>query len=47
MPTSHGVIHRDIKPENILLDGQHALVSDFGIALSTHASDASRMTPSG
>jgi serine/threonine protein kinase/tetratricopeptide (TPR) repeat protein len=29
---SCGVIHRDIKPENILLEADHAVVSDFGIA---------------
>ncbi|ODT04021.1 MAG: hypothetical protein ABS52_06445 [Gemmatimonadetes bacterium SCN 70-22] len=28
----HGVVHRDIKPANILLEDEHAIVADFGIA---------------
>jgi serine/threonine-protein kinase len=28
----HQIVHRDIKPENILLEEDHALVADFGIA---------------
>ncbi|HXY32235.1 MAG TPA: protein kinase [Gemmatimonadaceae bacterium] len=43
----HGVIHRDIKPENILLQGGHALVADFGIALAAAKTGSSRMTETG
>ena len=43
----HGVIHRDIKPENILLQGGHALVADFGIALAAAKTGGGRMTETG
>jgi serine/threonine-protein kinase len=42
-----GIIHRDIKPENILLQGGHALVADFGIALAVQTAAGSRMTQTG
>jgi Tol biopolymer transport system component len=42
-----GVIHRDIKPENILLQGGHALVADFGIALAVQSASGARMTQTG
>lgn len=42
-----GIVHRDIKPENILLQGGHALVADFGIAIAVHQAAGARMTQTG
>jgi Tol biopolymer transport system component len=42
-----GIVHRDIKPENILLQGGHALVADFGIALAVQQAGGSRLTQTG
>src|SRR5688572_13718146 len=42
-----GVVHRDIKPENILVQGGHALVADFGIALAVQQAGGQRMTQTG
>jgi serine/threonine protein kinase/Tol biopolymer transport system component len=43
----HGIVHRDIKPENVLLQDDHALVADFGIALAIQQAGAQRMTQTG
>jgi len=39
-----GIIHRDIKPSNVLLDGDRVVLTDFGLAFS---SGATNLTKSG
>jgi len=41
----HGIVHRDIKPANILLQDDHAVVADFGIARAVGRARGSALAP--
>ena len=44
---AQNILHRDIKPENILLDGQNALVCDFGVARAIEQASEGGFSSSG
>jgi eukaryotic-like serine/threonine-protein kinase len=44
---ARGVVHRDIKPANVMLQGRHAIVTDFGVAKALTASGGDKVTTVG
>ena len=44
---ARNVLHRDIKPENVLIQDEHALVADFGIARAIQLAGEPSLTDTG
>jgi serine/threonine protein kinase len=44
---AHDIVHRDIKPSNVLLAGNHAMISDFGVARALEQGGGTRLTETG
>jgi eukaryotic-like serine/threonine-protein kinase len=42
-----GVVHRDLKPANVMIDNEHAIIMDFGIARSTSRVGSMPSPPTG